>query len=108
MTEFNKWDKFSLKIIGLEKISAFIDAYPDSRASLKSWVSHVKSMEWKTPYEVTQSYRTADPIKNNRVVFNIQRNKYRLVVKINYPYQVVEVRFVNTHKEYDRIDAETV
>lgn len=97
-----------MQIIGLDKISAFIDAYPDSKASLESWVAHVKSMEWKTPYDVTQSFRTADPVKNSRVVFDIQHNKYRLVVKINYAYKIVEIRFLNTHKEYDRIDAETV
>lgn len=97
-----------MQIVGLDKISAFINEYPDSKASLESWVAHVKAVEWKNPYEVTQSYRTADPVKNNRVVFDIQHNKYRLVVKINYPYKIVEIRFINTHKEYDRIDAETV
>lgn len=97
-----------MQIIGLDKISAFIDEYPDSKASLESWVSHVKLVNWKTPADVKQSYRHADILKNNHVVFDIQHNKYRLVVKINYPYQVVDIRFVDTHKEYNRIDAETV
>jgi mRNA interferase HigB len=97
-----------MKIIGLEAISDFIVAYPDSEASLESWVAHVKAMEWRNPFDVTQSYRTADPIKNNRVVFNIQHNKYRLVVKVNYSFHIVEIRFVGTHKEYVQIDVETI
>lgn len=97
-----------MQIIGLDKISAFMGVYPDSKAALDSWVYHVNSVYWKTPVDVKQSYRHADILKNNHVVFDIQHNKYRLVVKINYPYKIVEVRFINTHKEYDRIDAETV
>ncbi len=97
-----------MQIIGLEKITAFIVSYPDAEASLSTWVAHVKSITWKNTVDVKQSYRTADPVKNNRVVFNIQHNKYRLVVKINYAYHIVEIRFIDTHKKYDRIDAETI
>jgi len=97
-----------VRIIGQEKISVFITNYPDAKASLESWSAHVKSVTWKNPYEVTQSYRTADPIKDNRVIFNIQHNKYRLIVKMNYAIQIAEVRFMGTHKEYDRIDVEKI
>jgi mRNA interferase HigB len=97
-----------MRLIGQDKITIFIASYPDAKASLETWVAHVKSATWKNPYDVTQSYRTADPVKNNRVIFNIQHNKYRLIVKINYGIQIVEVRFIGTHKEYDRIDVETI
>jgi mRNA interferase HigB len=97
-----------MQIVGLEIITEFIASYPDSKASLTSWIAHVKSVKWNNSAEVKQSYRTADLLKNNRVVFNIQYNKYRLIVKINYPYHIVEIRFLNTHKAYDRIDAESI
>jgi mRNA interferase HigB len=97
-----------MQIVGLDKISAFINGHPDSEASLTSWIAHIKSVTWNNSGEVKQSYRTADPIKNNRVVFNIQHNKYQLIVKINYAYHIVEIRFIDTHKEYVRIIAVTI
>ncbi|MHC1740636.1 MAG: type II toxin-antitoxin system HigB family toxin [Anaerolineaceae bacterium] len=97
-----------MQIVGIEKITEFIARYPDSKASLTSWVAHVKMVKWNNSAEVKQSSRKADLLKDNRVVFNIQHNNYRLVVKINYPYYIVEIRFLNTHKAYSRINAETV
>ena len=68
----------------------------------------VRLAEWSTPADVKQMYGDASILKNNRVVFNIGGNKFRLVVRINYPYRIVYVRFVGTHQEYDAIDAETI
>ena len=64
--------------------------------------------DWATPADIKAQYGDASILKGGRVVFNICGNKYRLVVKINYPYRVVYLRFVGTHVEYDRIDVETV
>ena len=64
--------------------------------------------DWATPAQVKNHYGDASVLKGSRVVFNICGNKYRLVVKINYPYRVVYVRFVGTHSDYDVINAETV
>jgi mRNA interferase HigB len=58
--------------------------------------------------EIKDKYRNASILKNNRVVFNICGNKYRLIVKINYEVQIVFIRFVGTHKEYDKINAEEI
>lgn len=67
-----------------------------------------KHVDWQKPSDVLQDFPDADPIKNNRVVFNIARNKYRLIVQLSYPRQWVFIKFIGTHAEYDRIDAATV
>ena len=75
---------------------------------LLAWYREVSREDWDTPLKVKEKYRSASIIGNNRVVFNIKGNHYRLVVKINYPGRVACVRFVGTHAEYDAVDAEEV
>ena len=77
----------------------------DSCEPLKAWYHEVKHANWKNPNELKDFYRNASIIGDNRVVFNICGNKYRLVVRINYEAQWVFVRFIGTHSEYDKIDA---
>jgi mRNA interferase HigB len=64
--------------------------------------------DWRAPADVKRDFGSASILRDGRVVFNIGGNKYRLVVWINYPYRVVYVRFIGTHVQYDRIDAQTV
>jgi mRNA interferase HigB len=64
--------------------------------------------DWASPAEVKREIRSASILKDGRVVFNVAGNKYRIVVWINYPYRIVYVRFIGTHAEHDRIDAQTV
>jgi mRNA interferase HigB len=64
--------------------------------------------DWRSPADVKQEFGRASILRDGRAVFNIGGNKYRLVVWINYPYRVVYVRFVGTHADYDRIDAQHV
>ncbi len=65
-------------------------------------------MDWQKPSDVLQDFPDADPIKNNRVVFNIAGNKYRLIVQLSYLRQWVFIKFIGSHAEYDRIDAAMV
>lgn len=67
-----------------------------------------KHVDWQKPSDVLQDFPDADPIKNNRVVFNIAGNKYRLIVQMSYPRQWVFIKFIGTHAEYNLIDAATV
>jgi mRNA interferase HigB len=67
-----------------------------------------KQASWLTPAEVKEQYRNASILKNNRTVFNIAGNKYRLVVEINYALQIIFIRFVGTHQDYDAVDVETI
>lgn len=75
---------------------------------LKAWFREAAGSDWASPDDVKTRYRHASILKNNRVVFNIRGNRYRLVVQINYDFKVVYIRFVGTHQAYDRIDAETI
>jgi mRNA interferase HigB len=71
-------------------------------------VSVVKAADWSKPTDIKDMFRSADILANDRVVFNIGGNKYRLVVAVHYRGRRVYIRFVGTHAEYDRIDAATV
>lgn len=80
----------------------------DSEQQLKAWYHEVKKAEWQNSNEVKTQYRNASIIGDNRIVFNICGNKYRLIIKINYETQWIFIRFVGTHKEYNKIDAATI
>ncbi len=100
-----------MRIIALQTLKQFFEGSPahsDSRQPLLTWYRQVSAAQWKSPTDVKTDFGTASILKDGRVVFNIAGNKYRLVVWINYPYSVVYVRFVGTHKQYDAIDVQTV
>jgi mRNA interferase HigB len=80
----------------------------DAKLPLKAWFREAERATWLNPADVKAAYRNASIVGEGRVVFNIAGNKYRLVVRINYPYGIVYVRFIGTHREYDRIDATKV
>ena len=80
----------------------------DAKGPLDVWWHEAKKAKWKSWTDIKETYRSASVLKGNLVVFNIGGNKYRLVVKINYSVQIVYIRFVGTHKEYDKIDAEVI
>ena len=82
--------------------------YADAEDPLKSWYREAKQASWVNPAEVKEQYRNASILKNNRTVFNIAANKYRLVVEINYSLQIIFIRFIGTHQAYDTIDVETI
>jgi mRNA interferase HigB len=82
--------------------------YHDAEQPLKAWYAEAKHANWKTPADIKAQYGHASIIGNNRVVFNIAGNKYRLVIKFHYNRGVGYVRFIGTHREYDKIDAEVV
>ena len=83
-------------------------AHQDAKGPLEAWYYEAKHAQWASPADVKGQYGSASILKDNRVVFNIAGNKYRLVVKINYDSKTVFVRFIGTHRAYDKIDAEVV
>jgi mRNA interferase HigB len=100
-----------MRVIALRTIKLFIEGKPeraDSREPALAWYRLVLRADWASPAELKRDFATASILKDGRAVFNIAGNKYRIVVWINYPYRVVYVRFIGTHAEYDRIDAQTV
>ena len=80
----------------------------DSEAPLKAWLELTEHAEWSSPADVKDQYRHASFVGNDRVVFNIAGNKYRLVVLVHYNKRTLYIRFVGTHREYDEIDASTI
>ena len=97
-----------MRIITRKALKAFWEHHPDAEQPLKGWFKFAQKSDWQTPAEVKADYASASIIEGNRVCFNIGGNKYRLIVKINYPYRVVYIRFVGTHADYDKIDATQV
>jgi len=99
-----------MRIIAIKTIKDFWKnpKCKDSEQSLKAWYHEVKKDEWKNPNDVKRKYKNASIIKNKRVVFNIAGNKYRLVVAIKYDFQIIFIRFVGTHEEYNKINSETI
>lgn len=97
-----------MRIISKKALREGWGRHPAAEEPLLAWYREVEREDWDAPAKVKAKYGTASIVAGNRVVFNIKGNDYRLVVKINYPYRVVYIRFVGTHAEYDRIDAEEV
>jgi mRNA interferase HigB len=83
-------------------------AYADVIEPARAWFQHVSAADWKSPADLKTDLRTASILKDGRAVFNLAGNKYRIVVWINYPFRVVYVRFIGTHKQYDQIDVQTI
>src|SRR5215831_5489315 len=97
-----------MRIIAKRTLREFWERHPDAEEPLLSWYREVEKEDWREPSQVKEKYRSASFVKGNRVVFNIKGNDYRLVVRINYPYRVIYVRYVGTHAEYDRVDVEEI
>lgn len=77
----------------------------EAKQPLLSWAKAVEKADWNTPADIRAAYRSADFVEDDRVIFNIGGNKYRLIVRVSFTRKTVWVRFVGTHAEYDRIDA---
>ena len=99
-----------MRVISKKKLKEFYEntLYKDSKDSLEAWYNEALKANWNNPNDVKAKYTNASVVGNNRIVFNIHGNKYRLIVKINYPAKIVFVRFVGTHEQYDDVDAKGV
>lgn len=97
-----------MRIIAKKALRNFWEIHPDSEQQLKAWYQEATKARWKTPNEIKKEYPFASIIAEKRVVFNIKGNHYRLIVKINFDYGMVWVRFIGTHAEYDQINAKTI
>lgn len=82
--------------------------YADSEIPLRAWYHDVKSATWKNSNELKSQYKHASIVGDGCIVFNIKGNDYRLVVSIDYDFQILFIRFVGTHKQYDKIDVKTI
>ena len=97
-----------MRVITKGTLRSFWAEHCDAEEALKAWYAEAEKAIWKNPAQVKAKYGSASILGNNRVVFNICGNKYRLVVKCNYAYGTVYIRFIGSHKAYDKINAETI
>ena len=97
-----------MRVIALKTLRDFWERQPDAQQALQAWYHDARHAEWKTPADIKAVYRNASIVGNNRVVFNIKGNQYRLIVAIQYQFGIVYIRFIGTHREYDKIDAATI
>ena len=97
-----------MRIIAKKILRDFWEIHSDCEQQLKSWFRETSKPEWTNPNEIKNEYPSASILNDNRVVFIIKGNKYRLIVKINFEYEMVWIRFIGTHKEYDAINATTI
>jgi mRNA interferase HigB len=97
-----------MRIIAKKTLRDFWEKYPDSQESLENWYYEATKSDWSTPQQVKDKFRNASIIADNRVVFNIKGNDYRLIVRINYPHRLIYIKFIGTHKQYDAVEASKV
>ena len=97
-----------MRVIAKKTLRDFWKSHAGSEQQLKAWYQETARATWTGPKQIKAAYPGASFLLENRVVFNIKGNHYRLIVKVNYDYQMVWIRFIGTHAEYDKINAKTV
>jgi mRNA interferase HigB len=99
-----------MQVLALKALREFWERHPHAEDPLRTWYKIVSAATWKTPVEIKAMFgANVDFVGDNRVIFDIGGNKYRLIVRVAYdPYYRVMIKFVGTHDEYDKIDPEAV
>lgn len=97
-----------MRVIAKKVLRDFWTKHADSEEQLKTWYFEAENARWKNPSQIKKDYPSASVLNDNRVVFNIKGNNYRLIVRVNYDYGIVWIRFIGTHAQYDKIDANTI
>ncbi len=106
--KFHIWELIyyiCMRVIAKKTLKEYYEKNAESKQSLLIWFKEVNNGKWKNHNEMKESFSSLSIIPNERIVFNIKGNKYRIVAKVNYDYQIIWIRFVGTHGEYDKIDA---
>ena len=99
---------YVMRIIARSTLRNFWEKHSDAEQPLKAWFVEASRSHWRSPNDIKALYANASIIANNRVVFNIKGNSFRLIVHVRYDIGIIFIRFVGTHKEYDRVDAATI
>jgi mRNA interferase HigB len=97
-----------MRVIALRTLKEFWKNHPDAEHPLRQWYDDARRADWKRPQERKTVYASASIVARDRVVFDIKGNTYRLVVRVNYHYRIMYIRFIGTHTEYDAINVKEV
>ena len=97
-----------MNVVSRQTLIKFWNAHPAAQAPLTAWFNAARAATWTTPQDIRDSFGSADFVSDNRVIFDIGGNKYRLVVRIAYRHKQVLIKFVGTHRQYDDIDPSTI
>ena len=97
-----------MRVIAKKTLRDFWEKHADCEEQLKSWYRETEKSNWLSINELKNAYPSASILKDNRIVFNIKGNDYRLIVKFNFEYQLAWIRFIGTHAEYDKINANEI
>jgi mRNA interferase HigB len=97
-----------MRVIAKKTLRDFWKKHQDCEQQLKAWFEESSNATWINPNEIKKAYPSASFLLDNRVVFNIKGNNYRLIIKVNYKFKIVWIRFIGTHAEYDKVNATTI
>ena len=97
-----------MHVVSKSTLREFWGKRPDSKTPLMAWYREASKATWQNPAQVKAIFGSADVVKDNRIIFDIGGNKYRLVVHFHYSAQIARIKFIGTHNEYDKIDPSTV
>ena len=96
------------RILSKSTLREYWETHPETEQYLKTWYDTAMNADWKTPHDVKNAFANASILKDNRIVFNIKGNSFRLIAKFNFEKQWVFIRFIGTHAAYNKIDANTI
>lgn len=97
-----------MRVVTFSRIKDYISVVPSTKTALEEWYYKTTKSEWNNLAEIKKTFNSVDYVGNNRYVFNIKGNHYRLVAIIIFASQKVYIRFIGTHKEYDKINCSTI
>jgi mRNA interferase HigB len=97
-----------MRVLSKKTLKTYWTIHQDCEQQLKTWYKESEEAIWKNQRDIKRDYPSASFLEDNRVVFNIKGNKYRIIVKVNYDYGIAWIRFVGTHAEYDKINASKI
>lgn len=101
------WENW-MRIIAKKTLREYWEKHPVIRSQVEAWYDHASKADWRSPEDLQRDYGRGVILPDYRAVFNLKGNEYRLVVRINYQAQIIFIRFIGTHAEYDKIDATNI
>ena len=93
-----------MRVIGIPILTEFLRVHGDVARPVQAWLAEARNASWKTPHQLKEHYRNATILKGSRVVFNVKGNKYRLLVTVDYEFEIVRIEKIGSHEEYDEWD----